>query len=65
VVTQAGGAQATATVVIPAGLNQSPTTVATGGVAFRPLAAGSASVSATIPGFRVIPTASRSLTINP
>ncbi len=49
-VTLAGGAHSR-TVTLPANQYYSPTTVATGGVAFDPLAAGSTLVEATIPGF--------------
>jgi hypothetical protein len=49
-VTLAGGAQSR-TVVIPATQSISPTSVAAGGVAFDPLAAGETVVSATIPGY--------------
>jgi len=41
----------TVTVEIPEGTFRSPTTVATGGVAFDPLTAGTTTVSATIPGY--------------
>jgi hypothetical protein len=49
-VTQAGGAQSR-TVVIAAGVNTSPTTVAIGGIAFDPLQVGDTTVTASIPGF--------------
>jgi antitoxin (DNA-binding transcriptional repressor) of toxin-antitoxin stability system len=49
-VTQAGGAQSR-TVVIAAGVNTSPTTVAGGGIAFDPLQVGDTTVRASIPGF--------------
>jgi hypothetical protein len=39
------------TVNIAAGVAQSPTTVAAGGVAFDPISAGSTTVTASIPGF--------------
>ena len=48
-VTLAGGA-ASRTITIPAGAGQSPGTVAAGGIEFDPLTAGTATVSATIPG---------------
>jgi hypothetical protein len=49
-VTQAGGAQSR-TVVIHAGVDTSPITVAIGGVAFDPLQVGNTTVTASIPGF--------------
>jgi hypothetical protein len=49
-VTLAGGAQSRS-VAIPAGSSSSAGTVATGGIAFDPLATGSTTVTATIPGF--------------
>ena len=39
------------TATIPVGQSSTPSSVATGGVAFDPLAAGSTSVTATIPGY--------------
>ena len=48
--TLAGGAQSRS-VSIPGGANQSAGTVAAGGIAFDPLAVGSTTVAATIPGF--------------
>jgi uncharacterized repeat protein (TIGR01451 family) len=50
-VTTSGTGQ-TRTVTIAAGQSNSPTSVATGGVSFDPLAAGSTTVNATAPGFR-------------
>ncbi len=50
------------TVPIAVGQNRSPSTVATGGVAFDPQAAGSTVVSATIPGF--IATIAGTVTVN-
>jgi hypothetical protein len=49
-VTLAGGAQSRS-VSIPAGASGSAATVANGGIAFDPLAVGSTTVIATIPGF--------------
>jgi uncharacterized repeat protein (TIGR01451 family) len=49
--TTAGSGQ-TRTVTVAAGQTNSPTSVATGGVAFDPLSAGSTTVNATAPGFR-------------
>jgi hypothetical protein len=51
------------TVTIPPGLYYSPTTVATGGVAFDGTALGSTTVSATIPGFIATTAASQSVTV--
>ncbi|HSW31617.1 MAG TPA: Ig-like domain-containing protein [Longimicrobiales bacterium] len=59
------GPSASVTVTIPVGAYGSPTSVAGGGVAFDPLAAGSSTVSATIPGFVAQPDATRVVTINP
>jgi hypothetical protein len=49
-VTSAGVAP-TRTVQIPEQVGNSPTSVATGGVAFRPVAAGTVNITVTIPGF--------------
>ena len=48
--TQPGSPAATRQVTIASGLYYSPFTVATGGVAFDPIGAGTTTVSATIPG---------------
>ena len=48
--TLAGGAQSRS-VSIPGGANQSAATIAAGGIAFDPLAVGSTTVAAAIPGF--------------
>jgi hypothetical protein len=48
-VTSAGAAQ-TRTVTIPTGSDVSPSTVATGGIAFDPLAVGTTTLTATAPG---------------
>ena len=53
------------TVQIAPGAYYSPTTVASGGVAFRPLAAGNISVFATIPAFITLPQATVTVTVNP
>ena len=50
--TTAAGSGQTRTVTIAAGQTNSPTSVATGGVAFDPIAAGSTTVNATAGGFR-------------
>jgi adhesin/invasin len=42
----------------------SPTDTVTGGVAFHPLTAGTTTVSATIPNYLVLPTATRSVTVS-
>jgi hypothetical protein len=59
-VTLAGGAQSR-TVVVPAGQYYTPVSVATGGVEFDPLSAGSTTISAAIPGF--ITTTAGTLTV--
>jgi hypothetical protein len=51
-------------VSVAVGQARSPSTVATDGVAFDPLASGSTTVSATIPGFIALPTASVAVTIS-
>jgi hypothetical protein len=53
------------TVNIVAGQSRSPGTVATGGVAFDPLAMGGTTVRATIPGFLALPAATVPVTVNP
>jgi hypothetical protein len=50
---------------VGAGNNQTPGTVGNGGVAFRPLAAGTTTVQATAPGFRVLPTSSVTVNVSP
>jgi uncharacterized repeat protein (TIGR01451 family) len=62
-VTTAGAAQAR-TVTIPAGQSFSPTSVATGGVAFDPIGNGVTTVSATIPGFIATTAASVNVTVS-
>jgi hypothetical protein len=59
---QAGPAQS-GQVGIPIGQARSPGSAATGGVEFKALAAGNTTVSATIPGFIALPTASVAVTI--
>ncbi len=49
--------------VIQAGSARSPNSLATGGVQFDPKAAGVTTVSATLPGFRVIPASSFTVTV--
>lgn len=56
---------ASVTVQIGVGATASPSSVATGGVALDPLAAGSTTVAATIPGYLATGNATRSVTINP
>jgi hypothetical protein len=51
VVKKTGSSGASVTIDIPAGQYYSPTTVATGGVAFDPLTGGTTTVNATAPGF--------------
>ncbi len=59
---QSGG---TVTVQIVEGEGLSPRTVVEGGVAFDALTAGTTTVSATIPGYVILPLASRTVTISP
>ncbi len=51
-----------ATVTIPVGVANSPTTVATGGVAFDPLLADTTTIAASIPGVIMTPNADRVVT---
>jgi hypothetical protein len=53
----------TATVLIQPGQQNSPTTVAAGGVAFDPLDAGETVVSSTIDGLIALSNASRTVTV--
>ncbi len=53
------------TVSITEGQSASPNNVATGGVAFRPVAPGTTTVSATIPGVISTDNATRDVTVNP
>lgn len=55
----------TVTVPIPPGSSNSPTTVAAGGAAFRPLTTGTTTVTASIPGLTATTTATRTYTVNP
>lgn len=52
------------TTTLAAGQSRSPSTVATGGVAFRYLGGGTASVRASIPGFRMLPTATQTVVVS-
>ena len=54
----------TATVSITAGQSRSPGSVASGGVAFDPLTAGTTSVAATIPGFVALSGSQLNVTVN-
>jgi hypothetical protein len=56
---------ATVTVPIGPGQSRSPATVATGGVAFDALTAGTTAVRGTIPAFIVLPTAAVIVTVSP
>ncbi len=53
------------TVPIAIGQTRSPTTVALGGVAFDPLAQGSTTVAATIPGFLEVRPAGKAVVVGP
>lgn len=53
------------TVQIPSRENRSANTVATGGVAFDPLASGDTTVSATIPGFITTTNGLQDVTVGP
>jgi len=53
------------TVGINPGQSNSPTSVATGGVAFHAKATGSTTVTSTIPGFAATSTSTRVVTVNP
>ncbi len=57
------GAAATRTAQLTPLVYYTPTSVGTGGVAFRPLVAGQTSVSATAPGFTPMSTATRLATV--
>lgn len=63
---QTAGTGDSLTVQIVAGANNSPTTVAAGGIAVRYVAAGSTSIQATIPGagFRALSAATQTVTVN-
>jgi hypothetical protein len=58
------GTTASVTRVIPAGSNATPGSVATGGVAFDPIAVGNTTVAAAITGLRVLPTSSVNVRVN-
>ncbi len=58
-----GGPANPAAVVIAPGQSSSPSTVATGGVAFDPLEPGSATISATAPGVIATTSATQSVTV--
>jgi len=53
----------TVTVVIPIGASNSPTSVATGGVAFDPLTAGTTTIGGSIPGFDEMPYYNRTVAV--
>jgi hypothetical protein len=57
------GVAATRTAQVPVGLYYTPTSVASGGVGFRPLTTGSADVSVTVPGYIVMPAATRTVNV--
>lgn len=61
----ASGTGNNVTAQIPPGQSSSPTSVATGGVAFDPLSAGSTTVSAGIPGFIPLSGAAKNVTVTP
>jgi hypothetical protein len=54
----------TVSVVIPVGSSNSPTTVAQGGVAFRPVVAGSTTISGSIPSFDELTYQNRAITVS-
>jgi Bacterial Ig-like domain (group 1) len=54
----------TVTVQIPVGSYYSPTTVATGGVAFDPLTAGSTTIAGSITGFDALAYANKTVTVS-
>jgi hypothetical protein len=63
--TTLAGSGTSRTVTIAAGLYYSPTSVATGGVAFHPLTTGSTAVMVTIPGFATVNAATENVTVTP
>jgi hypothetical protein len=63
-VTTAGSGPSRTTTII-AGSARSPSPLANGGVQFDPLAQGVTPVSVTIPGFRVIPSSTFTVTVGP
>lgn len=58
------GTSGSATVTIPVGSSNSPTTVLAGGAAFDPVGAGTTTVTTSIPGFLQRPTASQAVTVS-
>jgi hypothetical protein len=54
----------TVSVDIPVGQSRSPSSIPLGGVSFDPLASGTTTVAATIPGFTAIPGATGTVTVN-
>jgi hypothetical protein len=58
-----GGTGATRTALIVSGFYYTPTSVVTGGVGFRPVAAGTTSVVATAPGALSTAAATRPATV--
>ena len=58
------GTGTTGTVTVAAGQSRSPGTVATGGVAFDPLLAGTITVSGAVPGGQAVATSSRAVTVS-
>ncbi len=58
------GSGATRQVQIPVGLYYSPTSVAAGGVAFRPVLAGSTAITGAITGFNPAPASGRTVTVS-
>jgi hypothetical protein len=63
-VTSAGGRRDTVTVQIPVGGANSPTSVAAGGAAFVPQAAGTTTISASIPGLSQMTYYNRTVTVS-
>jgi hypothetical protein len=64
-VTTLNGSAASQTVTIPAGQYYSPTTLATGGVAFDGLTTGITPVSVSIPNFATVNTSTVNVTVTP
>lgn len=62
-VTQAQGAGTPRTAVIAPGVYYTPTTLATGGIYFRPLTVGQTNQTVTAPGFTLVNTATRLATV--
>jgi hypothetical protein len=63
--TTLAGSGASETVTIPAGLYYSPTSVATGGVAFDGLTPGNTAVTVSIPGFATMNSSTVNVTVTP